>query len=53
MVQQGKDLSGVTAVAVSLLWHGLDPVPGSFHMPQAQPKKKVYMLVTEIKEDAE
>lgn len=52
MVQQGKDLSGVTAVAW-VRWHGLDPLPGSFHMPQAQPKKKVYMLVTEINEDAE
>ena len=25
---------------LSLLWHGLDPWPGNFHIPQAQPKNK-------------
>ena len=26
-------------LAVSLLWHGFKPWPGSFCMPRAQPKK--------------
>ena len=24
----------------SMLWHGFDPWPGNFHMPQAQPINK-------------
>ena len=30
----------VKDLVLSLLWHGLDPCPGNFHMPQLQPKKR-------------
>ena len=35
MIQWLKDLT------LSLLWLRFSPWPGNFHMPQAQPKKKV------------
>ena len=34
MVQRVKDL------ALSLLWLGMNPWPGNFHMPRVWPKKK-------------
>ena len=35
-----KDLALSLQQAGSLLWHGFNPWPRNFHMPQMRPKKK-------------
>ena len=45
MTQWVKDPALSLQVLRSLLYHGFDPWPGNFHMPQAQPKKGEKMSV--------
>ena len=41
VVQQVKDLALSLQWLWSLLWHGFDPWPRNFHMPQVWPKIKI------------
>ena len=44
MAQGVKDLALSLQQFGSLLWHGFDPWPGNFRMPQVLPKNKKQLL---------
>ena len=46
MEQQVKDLVLSLQQLRSLLWHGFNPWPGNFHMPQAWPKKCEFVTLS-------